>query len=91
MNQSLEPRGRSQKLKGVVVSDRMNKTRVIEVGRTIRHPLYHKRLRRQSRIFVHDESNESHMGDTILAVACRPLSRHKYFRIASIVEKKAGT
>ena len=81
------PEKRRQVVKGRVVSDKMMKTRVIEVTRAKQHPLYHKRIVRQQRIFVHDENNESHVGDTVLAVSVRPLSRHKSFRLMKVLEK----
>ena len=75
-------------IEGVVVSDKMSKTRVIEVKRTIRHALYRKNLVRRSRIFVHDEKNESKVGDVIMAMATRPLSKNKSFRLMKIIEKR---
>lgn len=83
-----EKRGRAQTIKGVVVSDKMNKTCIVETSRAIRHSLYHKALKRQSRVFVHDEKNEAKEGDTILAVFDRPLSKHKSFRLLKVVEKR---
>lgn len=79
---------RHQEIRGVVVSDKMNKTRVIEVKRTLRHSLYHKNVARTSKIFIHDEKNESKAGDVVTAVATRPLSRHKQFTLLKVVEKR---
>lgn len=76
-----------QKIRGVVVSDKMDKTRVIEVKRTIRHRLYHKSIIRKTRIFVHDEKNASKSGDTVIAISTRPLSKRKSFRLLEIVGK----
>jgi small subunit ribosomal protein S17 len=81
---------RGQTLKGTVVSDKMSKTCVIEVRRNIRHGLYQKNLTRRCRFFVHDERNEAKVGDVVLAVSIRPLSRHKSFKLAEILEKKVG-
>ncbi len=81
-------RGRAQTLRGVVVSDKMDKTRIIEVARTIRHTLYHKAMKRRSRFFVHDEKNQAHVGDKVIAVACRALSRNKHFRLLKVIEKR---
>lgn len=78
---------RRQVLKGVVVSDKMSKTRVILVEREHPHPLYHKKSDRHSRVFIHDEKNESKAGDTVLAVADRPLSRLKHFRLQKVLQK----
>jgi small subunit ribosomal protein S17 len=66
----------------------MNKTRVIETKRSTRHSLYQKNVSRSSKIFVHDEKNESRVGDVITAVATRPLSRHKQFTLLKVVEKR---
>lgn len=81
-------RAHRQIIKGVVVSDKMNKTRVIELKRTVRHRLYHKNLVRRVRLFVHDEKNESKIGDVITVISTRPLSRNKNFRLLKIVEKR---
>lgn len=78
---------KKQVIKGVVVSDKMAKTRIIEIGRDYAHRLYAKKTERHSRIFVHDEKNESKTGDTIIAVSTRPLSKNKSFRLQKIVEK----
>ena len=77
-----------QEIRGVVVSDKMNKTRVIEIKRSLRHSLYHKNTVRSSKIFIHDEKNESKVGDVVTAVATRPLSRHKQFTLLQVVEKR---
>lgn len=83
-------RKRARFVRGVVVSDKMAKTRVIELKRSLRHRLYHKGMVHSRRLFVHDERNESKVGDTILAVSTRPLSKNKSHRLFKIVEKKAG-
>lgn len=80
--------GRKQVVRGVVVSDKMTKTRVIEIKRTQDHRLYHKKLIHQKRLFIHDEKNESKIGDVVMAESTRPLSRHKNFRLVKIVEKR---
>ena len=79
-----------QSIKGIVVSDKMDKTRVVEIKRTLRHRLYQKGLVRRSRLFVHDEKNESKVGDVVLAVSTRPLCKNKNFRLTKIVEKRVG-
>lgn len=78
---------KKQVVKGVVVSDKMSKTRVIEVTREHPHPLYAKKTERHTRLFVHDEKNESKTGDLIIAVSTRPLSKHKSYRLSKVVEK----
>ncbi len=83
-------RGRSQILRGRVVSDKMDKTRVIDVKRHVSHGLYLKSLARSRRVFFHDEKNESKEGDMVTVASCRPLSRHKHFRLLEVVEKRIG-
>jgi small subunit ribosomal protein S17 len=70
-----------------VVSDKMDKTRVITVERTFRHPRYSRVVKRTTRFKVHDERNESHVGDRVLVVETRPLSRDKRWRVKEILER----
>jgi len=72
---------------GVVVSDKMNKTRVVVVERTFRHPRYERVVKRATRFKVHDEKNEAHVGDRVLIVETRPLSKDKRWRITEILER----
>jgi|694.fasta_scaffold61877_11 small subunit ribosomal protein S17 len=88
MNTENRQKRNEQEIRGVVVSDKMSKTRVIETKRTLRHSLYHKNVARSSKVFIHDEKNESKVGDVVTAVSTRPLSRHKKFRLSKIVEKR---
>jgi small subunit ribosomal protein S17 len=79
-------RGR-QEIQGVVVSDKMEKTIVVEITMRKLHPLYKKYVTRSKRIKAHDEKNEAHEGDTVRVVETRPLSRDKRWKLAEIVEK----
>ena len=72
---------------GVVKSDKMQKTRRVEIARTVRHPRYEKLLRRRTICMVHDEKNESHMGDTVEIIESRPLSRLKRWELVRVVKK----
>ncbi|MBN2009128.1 30S ribosomal protein S17 [candidate division KSB1 bacterium] len=72
---------------GVVVSEKMNKTRVIAVNRYLKHPLYNKFVKKTSKFMIHDEKNDSHEGDTIKVVETRPLSKNKRWRLIEIVER----
>jgi len=72
---------------GIVVSDKMDKTVVVLVERTTRHPLYGKVLRRGTKVKVHDESNECHTGDVVAITECRPLSREKAWRVTGVVRR----
>jgi small subunit ribosomal protein S17 len=70
---------KKQSLIGVVVSDKMDKTRVVLVTRFEQHPKYKKYIKRHKRYKVHDAKNEFHVGDRVRIEACAPLSRHKAF------------
>jgi small subunit ribosomal protein S17 len=72
---------------GLVVSDKMDKTVVVEVKRLVAHPLYHKIIRRRARIKAHDAGNACQVGDKVLLVETRPLSRDKRWRVKEILEK----
>jgi small subunit ribosomal protein S17 len=72
---------------GWVVSDRMNKTVVVEVTSPKRHPLYKKTIKRVVRYKVHDEKNECRVGDKVKMVETRPLSREKRWRVTEILAK----
>ena len=83
----MSERRKVQSVRGVVVSDRMNKTRVIEIKHTRQHRLYKKKQIVRERLFVHDERNQSKQGDYVLVASMRPLSAHKSFRLVKIIEK----
>lgn len=72
---------------GIVVSDKMNKTVIVRVDRMSKHPLYGKPVLRVKKYMAHDESNECRPGDRILIEETRPLSRHKCWRVAEILER----
>jgi len=74
-------------LTGKVVSDKLDKTRVILIETQKRHPLFKKSIRRSTRVKIHDERNESKEGDIVVAVETRPLSKEKHHRLIKIVEK----
>ncbi|MCX8012791.1 MAG: 30S ribosomal protein S17 [Rectinema sp.] len=74
-------------LQGVVVSDKMDKTIVVEIVMRKLHPLYKKYVRKTKRVKAHDEHNEAHVGDTVSVVECRPLSREKRWKLVEIVER----
>lgn len=74
---------------GTVVSDKMNKTRVVVVERRFPHPLYKKVIKRRSKFYVHDEDNISHVGDKVLIEESRPISKLKKWRLVAIVERSA--
>ena len=72
---------------GYVVSDKMDKTVVVEVEDRVKHALYGKVLRRSSKINVHDEANAAGVGDRVLIMETRPLSATKRWRVVEILEK----
>ena len=72
---------------GYVVSDKMDKTVVVEVEDRVKHALYGKVLRRSSKINVHDEANAAGVGDRVLIMETRPLSATKRWRVVDIIEK----
>lgn len=72
---------------GVVTSDKASKTRRVELNRTVQHAKYGKFVKRRSVFHVHDENNESAIGDTVEIQECRPLSRLKRWNLLRVVEK----
>ena len=74
-------------LSGRVVSNKMHKTVTVLIERKIRHPLYHKYIRRRTKLHAHDENNESAQGDLVLIQECRPLSKTKTWRLVKVLEK----
>lgn len=80
-------RGYRKIRRGYVVSDKMDKTVVVEVEDRVKHPLYGKVLRRTSRVKAHDEQNTAGVGDLVLIMETRPLSATKRWRLVEILEK----
>lgn len=74
-------------LQGVVTSDKMEKTIVLEIMMRKLHPLYKKYVTRSKKVKAHDEKNEAHVGDTVRVEECRPFSRDKRWRLIEIVER----
>jgi len=88
-NPEPESRARRKVLRGLVVSDKMQKTRVVSVEHVVRHAFYDKTLRRHHKFYAHDEANESKSGDLVEITSTRPLSALKRWRVSRIVEKAA--
>jgi small subunit ribosomal protein S17 len=76
-----------KELVGVVISDKMDKTVVIEVARRVRHPRYQKVVTKRKKFYVHDEKEEASLGDKVRAVESRPLSKLKRWQLVQVVEK----
>jgi small subunit ribosomal protein S17 len=84
-------RGNRKHVTGVVASDKMDKSVVVEVKRLVKHPLYGKYIRRRTRLMAHDEKNEAHVGDTVELAESRPTSKRKSWRVVSIVKRAVGS
>ena len=82
-----QQRGKRRVAVGIVTSDKMNKTRRVEIPRLVKHARYGKYIRRRTICKVHDEQNESHTGDTVEIMETRPLSKTKNWRLLRVVTK----
>ena len=80
-------RGERKTAVGVVISDRMDKTVVVRVERLVQHPKYKKVVKRYTKYKAHDERNECRVGDKVLIIETRPLSKTKRWRVMKILEK----
>lgn len=78
---------RERRLVGRVVSNKMNKSVTVVVERYVPHPVYGKYIRRTTKILAHDESNECNEGDKVAISECRPLSKHKSWRVVEVVDR----
>ena len=74
-------------VQGNVVSAKMDKSITVLVVRQFKHPLYKKYIRRSTRLYAHDESNDCKEGDTVLIEECRPLSKTKSWRVIQVLER----
>ena len=83
----MEERNLRKTMVGTVVSDKMDKTVVVAVETSVRHPMYKKTVKRTYKLKAHDESNEWKAGDKVKVMETRPLSKDKRFRVVRIVEK----
>lgn len=72
---------------GNVVSNKMNKTVVVAVDRYVSHPVYHKFMRRVTKLKAHDEENSCHVGDRVKLIETRPISKEKRWRVVQILER----
>ena len=83
----MERENKRRVLRGKVVSDKMDKTIVVEISTKKSHPLYGKRVNFSRKFKAHDELNEAKIGDIVEIMETRPLSKDKHFRLVRIVEK----
>jgi small subunit ribosomal protein S17 len=84
------PKKAARTLTGKVVSSKMQKTITVSVERYVPHPTYGKYQRRTTKFLAHDENNESREGDLVAIEECRPLSRHKAWRLVKVVQRAAA-
>ena len=77
-------------LSGIVTSDKMSKTRRVEINRVVKHPKYKKYIRRRTVCHVHDENNESGAGDLVEIIESEPLSKLKRWRLVRVLEKSTA-
>lgn len=87
MSNSENVKSRRRILVGKVVSNKMDKTIVVEVIRQVRHKLYLKYMKRRKKYHAHDENNQCHMGDVVKIIEHRPISKTKTWMLGEIVEK----
>ena len=87
----MERQKKRKMLTGTVISDRMDKTVVVLVERKVKHPIYKKYVQRRSKLKAHDSANQCSIGDRVLIVEGRPLSKDKRWRVSQIIEKVART
>jgi len=80
-------RGRRKTQVGVVVSNKMDKTVVVQVDKVLKHPIYKKYISRRNKYKAHNEKNDCNVGDRVLIIESRPLSKEKMWRVYKILEK----
>lgn len=85
IEQALRSKGRT--LRGVVVSNKMNKTIVVRITRKVKHPLYGKIMTKNTKLHVHDENNQCKEGDVVLIQESRPISKTKAWQLVELLEK----
>jgi small subunit ribosomal protein S17 len=83
----MKTRGIKRQLTGTVVSDKMDKTAVVQVERLVKHPVYKKFVRRSNKFAAHDEENKCKTGDKVVITESRPISKLKRWRITDIIER----
>jgi small subunit ribosomal protein S17 len=83
----MNTRGIRRQVVGTIISNKMEKTVVVQVERLVKHPLYKKYVRRRNKFMAHDHNNECQIGDRVLITESRPLSRTKRWRVSRVIEK----
>ena len=83
----MKERGLRKTQTGIVISDKMDKTVVVQVDRLVKHPVYRKYVRRRAKFKAHDENNTCQKGDRVVITETRPFSKTKRWQVSQIVEK----
>lgn len=83
----MEPRNLRKERIGVVTSNKMDKSIVVEIQRRVKHPIYGKFVKKSNKFMAHDEKNECNIGDTVRIMETRPLSKDKCWRLVEIIER----
>lgn len=83
----MKTRGTKREVSGTVVSNKMDRTVVVQVERLVKHPLYKKYIRRRNKFQAHDNDNACQIGDRVMISETRPLSKSKRWRVSRIIEK----
>jgi len=83
----MDSRGKKRIMQGIVLSNKMDKTVVILTERLVKHPRFHKYMKRHVKYKAHDENNMCNIGDTVLIAESRPLSKQKRWRVREIIER----
>jgi len=83
----MEARSRRKEKVGIVVSDAMEKTIVVRIDRTTKHPIYNRVMSKSTKLMAHDEKKEAKVGDRVRLEETRPLSKNKRWRLVEIIKK----
>jgi small subunit ribosomal protein S17 len=83
----MKTRGIRRQVNGIIISNKMDKTVVVQVERLVKHPLYKKYIRRRNKFMAHDTDNACQIGDRVEIVESRPLSKAKRWRVSRILQK----
>ena len=84
-----QPEKRARKVVGRVVSNKADKSVSVRIERVVKHPVYGKYIRRTTKVLAHDEDNACQEGDTVAIAECRPISKHKAWRVVEVIESEA--
>lgn len=83
----MKTRGTKRQVTGTIVSNKMDKTVLVQVERLVKHPMYKKYVRRRNKYTAHDQDNACNIGDRVIITESRPLSKTKRWRVSQIIEK----